>query len=63
MRYTVDWVQFTAALVALVAYGTTIWACFAFYIPWPVTVPLMALTITAFSVWSHRRDVHERGRK
>jgi hypothetical protein len=32
---------------------------FAFYIPWPITVPLMALTLTASGVWSHRRDQHE----
>ena len=58
-----DWVQFTAALVALVAYGTTIWACFAFYLPWPVTTPGMIVAFLASGIWSHRRDVHERGDK
>lgn len=63
MRYRIDWTQFLAALVALASYGATIAAMFAFYIPWPVTAPLMMLTLTAAGVWSHRRDVHERGRK
>ena len=39
MSYRIDWVQFFAALVALASYGATIAAMFAFYIPWPVTVP------------------------
>lgn len=58
--YRVDWPQFAAAIVALISYAATIVACFAFYIPWPITVPLMVVTITASGVWSHRRDLHER---
>lgn len=59
MSYRIDWTQFLAALVALASYAATIVAMFAFYIPWPVTVPLMTLTLTAAGVWSHRRDLHE----
>ena len=59
MSYRIDWTQFLAALVALASYGATIAAMFAFYIPWPITVPLMTLTLTAAGVWSHRRDLHE----
>lgn len=58
--YRVDWLQFTAAIVALVAYGITIWACFAFYLPWPVTTPAMLVALAAGCVWSWRRDLHER---
>ncbi len=58
-RYRIDWIQFLAAILALTSYAATIVACFAFYIPWPVTLPLMTLTLTAAGVWSHRRDLHE----
>jgi hypothetical protein len=58
--YRVDWIQFLAAIVALISYAATIVACFAFYVPWPITVPLMAVTMIASAVWSHRRDLHER---
>lgn len=61
MSYRIDWVQFFAALVALACYGATIAAMFAFYIPWPVTVPLMTVTVAAAGVWLHRRDIHEKG--
>ena len=61
--YRVDWLQFTAAILALTSYAATIVAMFAFYIPWPVTVPLMTVTFIAAGVWLHRRDVHERGGK
>lgn len=60
MSYRIDWIQFLAALVALASYGATIVAMFAFYIPWPVTVPLMTVTFIAACVWLHRRDLHER---
>ena len=72
MTYRIDWLQFAAALTALVAYGVVIWSCFALYLPWPVSTPGMIVAflasgmIVAFlasGVWSHRRDVHERGRK
>ena len=63
MRYRIDWIQLLAAIIALASYAATIVAMFMFYIPWPITVPLMALMLTASGVWSHRRDVHERGRK
>ena len=59
MKYRIDWIQFISALVALVSYAATIVAMFAFYIPWPVTVPLMAVTFIAAGIWSHRRDVNE----
>ena len=59
MIYRIDWTQFIAALVALASYAATIAACFMFYVPWPVTVPLMTLTLTAAGVWSYRRDLHE----
>lgn len=59
MSYRIDWLQFAAAIIALTAYGATIAAMFAFYIPWPVTVPLMAVTFVAAGIWSHRRDVNE----
>lgn len=58
-RYHIDWIQFLAAILALTSYAATIVAMFAFYIPWPITVPLMAVTMTASAVWSHRRDQHE----
>ena len=61
MSYRIDWVQFFAALVALACYGATIAAMFAFYIPWPVTVPLMTVTVIAAGFWLHRRDVNEIG--
>lgn len=58
--YRVDWIQFLAAIVALISYAATIGACFMFYVPWPITVPLMAVTFIASGIWSHRRDVNER---
>lgn len=61
MSYRIDWTQFLAALVALTGYAATIAAMFAFYIPWPITVPLMAVTFIAAGIWSHRRDVNEAG--
>ena len=61
MSYRIDWLQFLAALVALASYAATIAAMFAFYIPWPVTVPLMTVTFIAAGIWSHRRDVNEIG--
>lgn len=61
MSYRVDWIQFLAALVALASYAATIAACFMFYIPWPITVPLMTVTFIAAGIWSHRRDVNEIG--
>lgn len=60
MSYRIDWIQFAAALVALASYGATIAACFMFYAPWPITVPLMFVTMIASAVWSHRSDLHER---
>ena len=59
MSYRIDWFQFLAAILALTSYAATIVAMFAFYIPWPITFPLMTLTLTAAGVWSHRRDLHE----
>lgn len=59
MNYRIDWIQFLAAILALTSYAATIVAMFAFYIPWPITLPLMTLTLTAAGVWSHRRDLHE----
>lgn len=59
--YRVDWLQFVAAIVALTAYGVVIWACFALYLPWPVSTPGMIVAFLASGVWSHRRDLHERG--
>ena len=59
MRYRIDWIQFLAAILTLTSYAATIVACFAFYIPWPVTVPLMFVTMIASAVWLHRRDQHE----
>lgn len=59
MTYRIDWIQFLAAIAAIICYAATIVACFMFYVPWPVTVPLMTLTLTAAGVWSHRRDLHE----
>ena len=61
MSYRIDWTQFLAALVALASYGATIVAMFAFYIPWPITVPLMTVTFIAYGIWSHRREVNEIG--
>ena len=61
MSYRIDWLQFLAALLALTSYAATIVAMFAFYIPWPVTVPLMTVTFIAAGIWSHRRDVNEIG--
>lgn len=61
MSYRIDWTQFLAAVVALASYGATIAAMFLFYIPWPVTVPLMTVTFIAAGIWSHRRDVNENG--
>ena len=58
-RYRIDWIQFLAAILALTSYAATIVAMFAFYIPWPITVPLMAVTMIAAAVWSHRRDQNE----
>lgn len=58
--YRVDWVQFLAAVVALVAYGITLGACFAYRVPWPITTPAMLTTFAAGCVWSWRRDIHER---
>lgn len=59
MSYRIDWTQFLAAFVALASYAATIAAMFLFYIPWPVTVPLMTVTFIAAGIWSHRRDQHE----
>ena len=59
MSYRIDWIQFLAAILTLTSYAATIVACFAFYIPWPVTVPLMVVTMIASAVWLHRRDQHE----
>lgn len=61
MSYRIDWLQFIAALVALTSYAATIAAMFLFYIPWPITVPLMTVTFIAAGIWSHRRDVNEIG--
>lgn len=61
MSYRVDWIQFLAALVALASYAATIAACFMFYVPWPITVPLMTVAFIAAGIWSHRRDVNEIG--
>ena len=61
MSYRIDWTQFLAAVVALASYAATIAACFMFYVPWPITVPLMAVTFIASGIWSHRRDVNEIG--
>lgn len=61
MNYRIDWIQFLAAILALTSYAATIVACFAFYVPWPITVPLMFVTMVASAVWSHRRDVNEIG--
>lgn len=61
MMYRIDWIQFLAAIVALVAYGVTIGACFAYRVPWPVTTPALLVTFGAAGVWSWRRDMHERG--
>ncbi|EWC99160.1 hypothetical protein HMPREF1522_1208 [Actinomyces sp. ICM54] len=61
MSYRIDWTQFLAAVVALASYAATIAAMFAFYIPWPVTVPLMTVTFIAAGIWSHHRDVNEIG--
>lgn len=61
MSYRIDWTQFLAALVALASYAATIAACFMFYVPWPVTVPLMTVSLIAAGIWSHRRDVNEIG--
>lgn len=58
-RYDIDWIQFLAAILALTSYAATIVACLAFYVPWPITVPLMAITLAASAVWSFRRDRHE----
>ena len=58
-RYRIDWIQFLAAILALTSYSATIVACFAFYVPWPITVPLMVVTMSASAVWSSRRDRHE----
>ena len=58
-HYHIDLIQFLAAILALTSYAATIVACFAFYVPWPITVPLMAVTFGASAVWSHRRDQHE----
>lgn len=58
-RYRIDWIQFLAAILALTSYAATIVAMFMFYIPWPITVPLMFVTMIASAVWSHRRDQHE----
>ena len=59
--YRVDWLQFSAALVALVAYGIVIGACFAYRVPWPIMTPALLMTFGAGCVWSWRRDIHERG--
>ena len=59
MNYRIDWLQFLAAILALTSYAATIVAMFMFYIPWPITVPLMVMTMTASAVWSSRRDRHE----
>jgi lipoprotein len=60
MRYRIDWIQFVSAILALTSYAATIVACFAFYIPWPITVPLMFVTVIASALWSHRYDINER---
>ncbi len=60
MSYRIDWTQFLAAVVALVAYGITLGACFAYRVPWPITTPAMLTTFAAGCVWSWRRDIHER---
>lgn len=60
-RYRIDWIQFLAAILALTSYAATIVACFVFYVPWPITVPLMAATLGASALWSLRRDMHEIG--
>lgn len=58
-RYHIDWTQFLAALLALTSYAAIIVACFVFYVPWPITLPLMVVTMVASAVWSFRRDQHE----
>ena len=58
-RYHIDWIQLIAAILALTSYAATIVACFTFYVPWPITLPLMGVTMAASAVWSHRRDQHE----
>lgn len=59
MRYHIDWIQFLTAIIALTSYAAIIVACFAFYVPWPITVPLAGFTMVASAVWSFRRDQHE----
>ena len=59
MTYRIDWIQLLAAIASIICYGATIAACFMFYVPWPITVPLMAATLGASAVWSFRRDQHE----
>ena len=56
----VDWIQLAAAIVALVAYGVTIIACFAYRVPWPITTPALLTTFGAGCVWSWRREANER---
>ena len=59
LHYHIDWIQFLAAIIALTSYAATIVACFAFYVPWPITIPLMVMTMSTSAVWSFRRDQHE----
>lgn len=59
LHYHIDWIQFLAAIIALTSYAATIVACFAFYVPWPITLPLMGFTMVASAVWSRRCDQHE----
>lgn len=60
MSYRIDWIQFAAAILALTSYAATIVACFAFYVPWPITVPLMTVTMIASALWSYRCEINER---
>lgn len=59
--YRVDWIQFLAAILSLIAYGIVIGACFAYRVPWPITTPALLTTFGAGCVWSWRRETHESG--
>ena len=59
MKFRIDWPQFIAAIVMLVAYVMTIVLCAIG--AWPrASIASGLATFAAFGVWLYRRDLHER---
>lgn len=58
MKYRIDWIQFTAALITIAAFTAALVACVTMYLPWPVTVPALTVAAIASCVWQHRYEAN-----